>query len=219
MEGKTYKVYRHVCPDGMIYVGVTSTKLNERWRPSHYKDISLYSYIEKFGWDNIKHEVIYTCDDREEALEIEDEMIQYWREKGCCINKQRSGLIVVSDVKGYMKAWNNEHAVELRAYMKIYDKARRSTPERKIYNRVYDYNRYYPDNITITPMQAKLNYIQYNIVPSFIKHDDIEGIVQTSTTDQLPLFNECIMKFDSYVCDSSFFNIDTSIETEQAQLF
>lgn len=201
-QKKIYRVYRHICPDGMIYVGVTSQKLKRRWIPSGYKGKSLYQYIKKYGWQSIQHEVIYTCDDRTEALAIEDEMICYWVEKGVCINKQRSGLIKVSDVKVYNKAWYAEHREEKKAHSKAYrnehreecrayDKERRSTPERKVYNRVNNYNQKHPDNITITALEARDNYTTYSMVPSFIKHDDIPNAIlynPSVSTDQLPLF-------------------------------
>lgn len=206
MSDKIYRVYRHITPDGMIYVGVTSQDLKQRWQPSRYRRTSLQPQIEKYGWDNIKHEVIYTCEDKNEAYGVENEMVIYWGEKGVVINKNRSGLICASDIKGYNKDWENEHredrklqkkiwyeehAEYRKEQMRVYNKSHRSTPEGKIYDRVHAYNRCHPDNITITALEARYNYTTYSIVPDFIKHDDIPNAIvynPSVSTDQVPLF-------------------------------
>ena len=100
-QNKTWKVYTHTAPNGDVYVGVTCRDVKLRWQPSLYKGMSLYPYIEQYGWENIKHEVIYTCEDKKEALNKEDELIQYYSELGICINQQRSGL-VAKDINAYM---------------------------------------------------------------------------------------------------------------------
>ena len=89
-----YTVYQHVTPDGLYYFGQTQN-VEKRWSNNgiHYKETSLYPYIEKFGWDNIQHIVLFRDQTRENALWIENFLIETAREDGVCINKQRSGLI------------------------------------------------------------------------------------------------------------------------------
>ena len=91
---KLYSVYQHVTPDGMYYFGQTNN-IKRRWRNNgaEYKGTSLYPYIEKFGWDNIQHIVLFKDQTRENALWIEDFLITTAQEDGVCINKQRSGLV------------------------------------------------------------------------------------------------------------------------------
>ena len=122
---KTYKVYIHTTPDGMVYVGVTGQDIKERWRPILYKGMSLYPYIEQYGWEAIKHEVIYTCEDKDEAYQVEEEMRKYYEEKGCCINKNRSGLIKKDEkayrqqyIPDYNRQWQQDHRKERAAYMR-----------------------------------------------------------------------------------------------------
>ena len=99
---KKYVVYQHVTPDGMYYFGQTQN-VERRWRNNgaEYKRTALQPYIEKFGWENIQHIVLFRDQTRENALWIEDFLIETAREDGVCINKQRSGL--VSKEEGYNK--------------------------------------------------------------------------------------------------------------------
>ena len=95
---KKYVVYEHVTPDGMYYFGQTQN-VKKRWsnNGAGYKGTALYPYIEKYGWDNIKHIVLFRDQTKEDALWIEDFLIQTAREDGVCINKQRSGNVSKED--------------------------------------------------------------------------------------------------------------------------
>ena len=97
---KKYVVYEHVTPDGMYYFGQTYN-IKRRWRNNgaEYKGTALYPYIEKYGWGNIKHIVLFRDQTKEDALWIEDFLITTAQEDGVCINKNRSGL--VSKEEGY----------------------------------------------------------------------------------------------------------------------
>ena len=103
-----YSVYQHVTPDEMYYFGATSN-IKRRWRNNgaEYKRTALQPYIEKFGWDNIQHIVLFRDQIRENALWIENFLIETAREDGVCINKQRSGLI--SKEEGYNKNQCNQY--------------------------------------------------------------------------------------------------------------
>ena len=99
---KNYSVYQHVTPDGMYYFGQTQN-VERRWRNNGvgYKGTALQPYIEKFGWDNIQHIVLFKDQTKENALWIENFLIETAREDGVCINKNRSGNI--SKEEGYNK--------------------------------------------------------------------------------------------------------------------
>ena len=105
---KKYVVYQHVTPDGMYYFGQTQN-VERRWsnNGSLYKGTALQPYIEKFGWDNIQHIVLFRDQTRENALWIENFLIETAREDGVCINKQRSGLI--SKEEGYNQDRNQKY--------------------------------------------------------------------------------------------------------------
>ena len=55
-----YTVYKHTTPSGKVYVGITQQKPEKRWKNGNgYKSNKhFYSAIKKYGWDNIKHEII-----------------------------------------------------------------------------------------------------------------------------------------------------------------
>ena len=103
-----YSVYQHVTPDGMYYFGATNN-IKRRWRGNGclYKTTALQPYIEKYGWDNIQHIVLFREQTRENALWIENFLIETAREDGVCLNKQRSGL--VSKEEGYNQDRNQKY--------------------------------------------------------------------------------------------------------------
>ena len=57
---KEYCVYMHTFPNGKRYIGQTKQKPEHRFNNGDgYKGCRyLYSAIQKFGWDNIKHEIL-----------------------------------------------------------------------------------------------------------------------------------------------------------------
>ena len=114
-----YKVYQHVTPDGMYYFGATNN-IKRRWRNNgvEYKGTALYPYIEKYGWDNIKHIVLFKDQTKENALWIEDFLIETAREDGVCINKQRSGL--VSKEEGYSQQYREQNKDRILEYQNEY---------------------------------------------------------------------------------------------------
>lgn len=74
---KTYCVYKHVSPDGRVYVGITSQKPAQRWQSGHgYKNNSYFTRaILKYGWDNFTHEILYDDLTEKEAKDIEISLI------------------------------------------------------------------------------------------------------------------------------------------------
>ena len=148
-----YSVYQHVTPDGMYYFGQTQN-VKRRWsnNGAEYKRTTLQPYIEKFGWDNIQHIVLFKDQTKENALWIENFLIETAREDGVCINKQRSGN--VSKEEGYFQQYyeqNKEQILEqnkqyyeqnkeqIREYQREYQREYKEQNKDKIreYNREY----------------------------------------------------------------------------------
>lgn len=129
-----YIVYQHVTPDGMYYFGATQN-VERRWsrNGAEYKGTGLYPYIEKYGWDNIQHIVLFRDQTKENALWIEDFLITTAREDGVCLNKQRSGL--VSKEEGYNQDRNQKYYEQnkdrIREYRREYRE--RNKDKRKDY--------------------------------------------------------------------------------------
>lgn len=76
---KGYCVYKHTTPNGKVYIGQTCKKPNERWSNGYgYRNQMFYKAIEKYGWDNIIHEIICNNLTKEEADQKEIELISYY---------------------------------------------------------------------------------------------------------------------------------------------
>ena len=140
-----YSVYQHVTPDNMYYFGATSN-IKRRWRCNgiQYKETSLYPYIEKFGWDNIQHIVLFKEQTRENALWIENFLIETAQEDGVCINKKRSGLI--SKEEGYQQQYYEQNKDKKKQYYETNkDKIKEQSKQYKEKNRdrIREYNREY----------------------------------------------------------------------------
>ena len=76
-----YTVYKHTAPDGRIYVGITSQKPTSRWQGGNgYKGNSYFTRaINKYGWENFSHEILFENLSRDEAVKIEIELIAKYK--------------------------------------------------------------------------------------------------------------------------------------------
>lgn len=74
----TFCVYMHTNKiNGKKYIGQTCLKTERRWNNGKgYKSCPhFYRAIQKYGWDNFKHEILYDHLEREEANHIEEILI------------------------------------------------------------------------------------------------------------------------------------------------
>lgn len=76
-EKMAYSVYIHTSPSGKVYVGITQQTVEQRWRNGKgYKgNQAFYNAIQKYGWKNIKHEIVAEGISKEEATNLEKELI------------------------------------------------------------------------------------------------------------------------------------------------
>ena len=73
---KTYCVYKHTCPNGKVYIGITSRNPKIRWsNGTGYKSQEFGRAVQKYGWDNIEHIVIFDGLTEELASELEKALI------------------------------------------------------------------------------------------------------------------------------------------------
>ena len=92
-----YIVYIHISPNNKKYIGLTSQKLENRWRNGKgYKNNTyFYRAIEKYGWDNFQHIIIARGLTEDEAKWLEVELIREWdttnQEKGYNLTKGGEG--------------------------------------------------------------------------------------------------------------------------------
>ena len=80
MNDKKWTIYCHIAIDGRRYVGITSNNPKRRWDCGRgYKsNLLFYNYIKKYGWNNIKHEILFDNLTEEEAKEKEIYYIKLW---------------------------------------------------------------------------------------------------------------------------------------------
>lgn len=76
-----YIVYKHVAPNGKIYIGQTCQTTSNRYRHdgTGYKNCThFYAAIQKYGWDNFEHCVISEGLTKAEADWVEKYLIRYY---------------------------------------------------------------------------------------------------------------------------------------------
>ncbi len=77
---KNYVLYLHTVPNGKRYYGITMQKPKKRWNngKGYLNNQYFTNAINKYGWDNIKHEVLLVGLTKHEAQELEKYMIQWY---------------------------------------------------------------------------------------------------------------------------------------------
>lgn len=76
--GKEFCVYVHTFPNGKQYVGITSQRPERRWRKGkgYSSNKRLTNAINKYGWENIEHKILFTGLTAEEAEKAEINLIK-----------------------------------------------------------------------------------------------------------------------------------------------
>ena len=75
-----YCVYKHTSPNGKVYIGITRQNPIKRWinGKGYAYNTHFYNAILKYGWNNFRHEILFTGLTREEACQKEQELISYY---------------------------------------------------------------------------------------------------------------------------------------------
>lgn len=75
-----YNVYKHTnLVNHKSYIGITSQKCENRWGingKGYELQPKFYHAIQKYGWNNFQHDILYTNLDKETALKIEADLIK-----------------------------------------------------------------------------------------------------------------------------------------------
>ena len=71
---KTFIVYMHINKiNNKKYIGITCQKANERWRNGKgYKTGRFKKSIDKYGWDNFEHIILFDNLTKDEACNKEN---------------------------------------------------------------------------------------------------------------------------------------------------
>lgn len=80
LSPSTYSVYKHTTPNGKCYIGITYRKPESRWQNgAAYKRSYFGNAIQKYGWNNIRHEILCCGLDKVSAEQKEREFISFYR--------------------------------------------------------------------------------------------------------------------------------------------
>lgn len=119
----TYTVYIHIFPNGKKYIGITGKEPTKRWQNGHGYTSNEYMTraIKRYGWDNVKHEILAVGLTKEEAEAMEIELIAKHRS-----NDRRYGYNITSGGECIGK-----HSEESKAKMREKLKGRPSSRKGK----------------------------------------------------------------------------------------
>lgn len=93
MENRLFTVYRHISPSGKVYIGITCQDVRNRWKNGKtYKDSTPFKRaIRKYGWKNIKHEVLFSNLSKQRAIDLEISLIRHYKGLGISYNVTEGG--------------------------------------------------------------------------------------------------------------------------------
>lgn len=76
-----WSLYKHTVPNGKVYIGITVQKPEKRWNNGKgYKSNQyFYNAICKYGWENIKHEIVCILETKDEACTEEKKQIKKYK--------------------------------------------------------------------------------------------------------------------------------------------
>ena len=77
LKENNYTVYMHKNKiNDKVYIGITKQKINSRWRKGKgYKNCKFRNAIDKYGWDNFEHIILYENLTEKDACKKEIELI------------------------------------------------------------------------------------------------------------------------------------------------
>jgi len=137
-----YTVYMHVNTNNeMIYVGITCQDLKLRWRKNGkgYKDNTyLKNAIDKYGWDNFEHIVLFKNKTKKEAEELESLFIKIF------LSNDRDFGYNLSDGGKINKGW--KHSDEAKQKISLHNKnnmAKKVICDNVIFDCLKDCAKYY----------------------------------------------------------------------------
>lgn len=141
MITNSFVVYKHTAPNGKVYIGITCKKPSHRYgkNGNNYIGCPLFwSAIQKYGWDNIKHEILFEGLGKETAEQKEIELIQHYQSNNqeYGYNLDNGGHACGMHSKITRQKMSNSHigkhhSEETRQKISIANKRKRRTDEMK----------------------------------------------------------------------------------------
>lgn len=80
MKMNSFIVYKHTTPSEKVYIGITSMKPEKRWKNGKGYELctAFNRAIQKYGWKNIRHEVLLSGLSKDEACAEEQRFIRLY---------------------------------------------------------------------------------------------------------------------------------------------
>lgn len=128
MNRNNYTVYKHTSPSNKVYIGITSIGVERRWQSgNNYRSNTYFTNaILKYGWDNFKHEILYTGLSKEEAEQKEIELIAFYKS-----NSQEYGYNIENGGNTHKVSETTKLKLSIAHKGKHYAKRRKHTEEEK----------------------------------------------------------------------------------------
>lgn len=81
MQENNYCVYKHTSPSNKVYIGITGKEPEIRWcnGMGYPNNKHFTNAINKYGWENFTHEILFTNLTKEEACQKEIELIAFYK--------------------------------------------------------------------------------------------------------------------------------------------
>lgn len=78
---RKYLVYKHTAPNGKVYIGITSSTAQNRWKNGlgYRRQKYFWNAIQKYGWENFAHEILFVGLSEQEAKTLEMKLIEEWK--------------------------------------------------------------------------------------------------------------------------------------------
>ena len=118
-ENNIWTVYIHIFPNNKYYVGITSKETKSRWgnNGNNYQHQKrLYNAIQKYGWDNIQHEIIAEHLTESEAKDFEISLISKLksndRQYGYNITSGGDGVLGIKHIGKENGMYGKHHSEE-----------------------------------------------------------------------------------------------------------
>lgn len=105
----SYTVYKHTTPCQKVYIGITSQSVKKRWLNGlgYSHNDYFFKAIKKYGWGNIKHEVLFDGLTKEQATQKEIELIAKYKS-----NQREYGYNISSGGDGVNGYKHSEEALK-----------------------------------------------------------------------------------------------------------
>ncbi len=115
---RDYCVYAHIFPDGKKYIGATKN-ISKRWKlgEGYVSNKEMHRAIQKYGWGNIRHEIVADNLSISQAREIERNLIKLFNSVNDGYNKANGG----DGLFGYLNKYGSTIIKFMEQHTPIFD--------------------------------------------------------------------------------------------------